>query len=87
MELQKIIQKHFNQHLVQNDIPDKIFEIKDNKMTIGTSFSYGVGPISPLSSGFCWICPSTVSTLVKIGRAMMLDRPIILEGRFTILDL
>ena len=58
----------------------QLLTLNQNIMTISETFSYQIGSISPVTSGFCWTSPSTSKTLVKLGRAMMLNRPVILEG-------
>ena len=78
-ELIKISMKLEGPHILTNDASE-LLTLRTGSMTISETFSYRTGSISPVTSGFCWSSPSTSKTLVKLGRAMMLNRPVILEG-------
>ena len=79
-EMNKISETYFLDTEMISELGPSPFLVQAGAMTIAKTFAYKTGPAGPRPSGFCWTSPSTVSTLIKLGRAMMLDRPIILEG-------
>ena len=58
----------------------KIEKDETNKKILIDEFNFGMGPLTMKNSGFCWESPTTRATLTKLARAMMLKRPILLEG-------
>lgn len=71
--------KHGGQYHLADDVRMEI--VTDNKIRVGPFELPGTPPFAQSSSKFSFDAPTTRSNLLKLVRALQIDKPILIEGR------